>query len=189
MKVEADVSFSVSSLSVIVIMQADRFKPGYVNERIDNGFVAFYDQHFETEEKVRTLFRSANHSAQGEPVSPVQQAIADPKFLEKLRSLYIKCLPCKASKMNNMPSYRKLSVQVQGNPRYEGSTPTEACFLDRKRKLYETPQTEINPDCIQRTQGKVKLEIPDDLKHENAYYITNLEKFKHSLKIYPSSSD
>ncbi|CAG7785468.1 unnamed protein product [Allacma fusca] len=186
-KVESDISFTVSSISVIVIMQADRFKPGYVDERIDNSLVSFYNEHMKTEEKVRNLFQLASNST--EAGSIVKEFLADSKFIKKLRYLYKKCLPHKILKVCKRPSYRKLTVQVQGNPRFEGSIPLEPVYRCPKRKVYETPQTQINPDCIQRAQGKIILEIPDDLVHENAYFITSLDKFKQSLKMYPNDSD
>lgn len=188
MKVEADTSFGVSGISVVLIPQSDRFKPSYVDERVDDAFVSFYKTHLQTDELIAKLFHYPKRIQESEQYQLFRDIQDQEGFPGRLRQLYKKHLPYVQETYETLPSYSKLSIQIQGNLRYESSVPLEPRFIEKKRALYETDETLIttSSDGIQHVQGKIVLSLPDDIRHENAYFITDLEKFRSSLKMYPS---
>jgi hypothetical protein len=197
-----DESYSVSSLKVCIQFQADRYSPGYVNEKIDEAFVKFYEKHIKRDKDLKKVLkkRCATTTVKRfgkkvhEFVQKLQKRLAsktdrENQDLDKIRQFFCSHFPTAPVAKNGyalpgVETFRKLSVQVVGSKRNPSSCPLQAEYDDMKMKRYDSGET--REETGNASLGFLTLDTPKDLKTENGYFLTNLPVFKDQLFLYPN---
>lgn len=210
-----DESYGVTSVKVIIQFQAHRFTTGYVDERIDEALVLFYEKYIHTDQSISEMLKNFSNSKSSADAAVVDgkvaghcngenrkasmndngknQVISPAVEYEKIRSFYRRVFPWERQQIlsySTLPSFSKLSIQVVGSQGNEKSTPAQAQHESKKRKFYESPYKSVgeeNGGVIPIYAG-LTLDVPADLKHQNAYYLTDWFEFKNSMLLYPNDA-
>ncbi|CAG7636369.1 unnamed protein product [Allacma fusca] len=155
-----DESYSVSSLKVCIQFQADRYTPGYVNEKIDEAFADFYEKHIKRDIDLKKVLK------------------------KRCTTTTVKRFGKKDGTIQPGETFRKLSVQVVGSKRNASSCPKEAEFEDIKVKRYDSGEPKQEP--ANSNLEFLTLDTPKNLTSENGYFLTNLLVFRNQLFLYPN---
>ncbi|ODM96157.1 Nardilysin [Orchesella cincta] len=158
--------YGTMGLYVLVHGQADKHTCGYINERVDNFLLTYFN---------RALKRQQDY------VTNIKEYLQEDEKLtwKEMTDFYHAYLLKKGSQ------YRKLSLQIQGN-KLAKSQPKCADQINAKKKEFSSGVKLSKSGGISRHSYFLDL-ILKDVDEENGYFITDICAFKNSLFCFPNT--
>jgi len=156
---------TVNRLEIQVICHSSRCTTGYVNERIDNALRLYFDKFVVSKDGFKNTLG---------PFIGTEEHISQKSLMTFFQN-YL--LP-------GGSNFRKMSFQIVGNINCEGCVPMAATSICSKVAKYKSkknfPGVKPNVDVW----CPVQFILPEGLRDENGYFVTNFKKFTDSQECY-----